>query len=38
MSKEAITFYKYIVQLGFTSGSVNDSDKPVFKELMETTV
>src|SRR5690606_10784124 len=38
MSKEATTFYEYIVQLGFASGSVNDSDKPAFKALMETTV
>jgi type I restriction enzyme R subunit len=27
MSKEATTFYEYIVQLGFASGSVNDADK-----------
>lgn len=38
MSKEAATFYEYIVQLGFASGSVNDADKPAFKALMETTV
>ncbi|HHJ1798598.1 TPA: hypothetical protein ACQGVI_001884 [Pseudomonas aeruginosa] len=38
MSKEATTFYEYIVQLGFASGSVNDADKPAFKALMETTV
>lgn len=38
MSKEATTFYEYIVQLGFASGSVNDADKPTFKALMETTV
>jgi type I restriction enzyme R subunit len=38
MSKEATTFYKYIAQLGFESGSVNDADKPAFKALMETTV
>ncbi|MFM2073883.1 MAG: hypothetical protein RJB34_188 [Pseudomonadota bacterium] len=38
MSKEATTFYEYIVQLGFASGSVNDADKSAFKALMETTV
>lgn len=38
MSKEVTTFYEYIVQLGFASGSVNDADKPAFKALMETTV
>jgi type I restriction enzyme R subunit len=38
MSKEATTFYEYIVQIGFASGSVNDADKPAFKALMETTV
>lgn len=38
MSKEATTFYEYIVQVGFASGSVNDGDKAKFKELMETTV
>lgn len=38
MSKEATTFYEYIVQLGFASGAINDADKPAFKELMETTV
>ena len=38
MDKEATTFYEYIVQLGFASGSVNDADKPAFKALMETTV
>jgi len=38
MSKEATTFYEYIVQLGFAGGSVNDADKPAFKALMETTV
>jgi len=38
MSKEATTFYEYIVQLGFARGSINDADKPAFKALMETTV
>ncbi|MFZ5528610.1 MAG: type I restriction endonuclease subunit R [Pseudomonadota bacterium] len=38
MSKEATTFYEYIVQLGFASGAVNDADKPAFKTLMESTV
>ena len=38
MSKEATTFYEYIVQLGFESGSVNDADKPACKALMETIV
>lgn len=38
MSKEATTFYEYIVQLGFASGSVSDADKPAFKVLMETIV
>ena len=38
MTKEATTFYEYIVQLGFASGFVNDADKPAFKALMEITV
>jgi len=38
MSKEATTFYEHIVQVGFASGSIDDGDKPKFKELMETTV
>ncbi|WP_443114742.1 type I restriction endonuclease subunit R [Herbaspirillum seropedicae] len=38
MSKEATTFYEYIVQLGFANGSVDDSDKPALKALMESTV
>ncbi|HBM2944835.1 type I restriction endonuclease subunit R [Klebsiella michiganensis] len=38
MSKEATTFYQYIVQLGFAGGIVEDSDKPAFKALMETSV
>ncbi len=38
MSKEATTFYEHIVQVGFADGSVDDEDKPKFKELMETTV
>ncbi|EXU75512.1 type I restriction endonuclease subunit R [Erwinia mallotivora] len=38
MSKEATTFYQYIVQLGFASGTVNDADKPAFKALMEASV
>lgn len=35
MSKEATTFYEYIVQLGFSSGSVSEADKSAFKVLME---
>ncbi|MCH4878889.1 type I restriction endonuclease subunit R [Pseudomonas sp. TMW22090] len=38
MSKEATTFYEYIVQLGFAKGSINDAEKPAFKALMESTV
>jgi type I restriction enzyme R subunit len=38
MSKEATTFYEHIVQVGFPNGSVDDGDKPKFKELMEATV
>ena len=38
MSKEATTFYEYVVQLGFANGSVSDADKPAFKALMECTV
>ncbi|UEP28025.1 type I restriction endonuclease subunit R [Burkholderia sp. B21-007] len=38
MSKEATTFYEYIVQLSFANGSVNNADKPAFKALMETSV
>jgi type I restriction enzyme R subunit len=38
MSKEATTFYGHIVQVGFPNGSVDDGDKPKFKELMEATV
>lgn len=34
MSKEVTTFYQHIAQLGFTSGTVNDADKPAFKALM----
>ncbi len=38
MSKEATTFYEHIVQVGFSSGSIDDGDKPKFKALMETVV
>ncbi|UCV28617.1 type I restriction endonuclease subunit R [Ferribacterium limneticum] len=38
MTKEATTFYEYIVQLGFASGSIDDADKSAFKALVETTV
>jgi type I restriction enzyme, R subunit len=35
MSKEATTFYKHIIQVGFASGLVEDMAKPAFKALME---
>lgn len=38
MSKEATTFYQYIVQVGFASGEVNEADKPALKTLIENTV
>lgn len=38
MNKEATTFYEYIVQIGFASGSVSEADKPAFKGLMERVV
>lgn len=38
MSREATTFYEYIIQIGFASGSVDARDKPKFKALMETIV
>ncbi len=38
MSREATTFYDYIVQIGFAAGAVGDADKPAFKALMEATV
>ena len=38
MSREASTFYEHIVQIGFASGTVNDENKPKFKELMQHTV
>lgn len=38
MSKEATTFYEYIAQVGFSSGSVADEDKPKFRTLMESIV
>lgn len=38
MSREATTFYEHIVLVGFPGGSVDDGEKPKFKELMETTV
>jgi len=38
MSREATTFYEYVVQIGFASGVVDDADKPAFKALMEATV
>jgi type I restriction enzyme R subunit len=38
MTKEATTFYEYVVQFGFAGGSLNNADKPAFKALMETIV
>lgn len=38
MSREATTFYEHIVQIGFASGSVDEGDKPRFKDLMQRTV
>ncbi len=38
MSREATTFYEHIIQVGFSKGSVDDGDKPIFKVLMESTV
>jgi type I restriction enzyme R subunit len=38
MTKEATTFYEYIVQFGFAGGSLNNADKTAFKTLMETIV
>lgn len=38
MSKEATTFYEHIVKVGFSTGSIDDGDKPKFKALMETIV
>lgn len=38
MSKEATTFYDYIVQIGFAAGGVADQDKPKFRALMESVV
>jgi type I restriction enzyme R subunit len=38
MSKEATTFYEYIAQVGFASGTVADEDKPKFRALMESIV
>ena len=38
MSREATTFYEYIIQFCFAGASINDVDKPAFKALMETTV
>ncbi|RPE15432.1 HsdR family type I site-specific deoxyribonuclease [Burkholderia pseudomallei] len=38
MSREATTFYEHIIQVGFSSGFVDDGDKPKFKSLMESTV
>jgi type I restriction enzyme R subunit len=38
MTKEATTFFEYIVRLCFATGTVADADKPAFKTLMETTV
>ncbi|MBL1266077.1 type I restriction enzyme subunit R domain-containing protein [Methylomicrobium sp. RS1] len=38
MSIEATTFYEYIAQVGFSSGSVADEDKPKFRTLMESIV
>lgn len=38
MSREASTFYEYIIQVGFSNGSVDDRDKPKFEALMESAV
>lgn len=38
MSKEATTFYKHILQIGFASGDVDIVDKSRFKGLMESVV
>jgi len=38
MSKEATTFYAHILQVGFSSGCVEETDKSEFKNLMEATV
>ena len=38
MSREATTFYKHILEVGFASGAMNDADKPRFKALMERVV
>ncbi|MCH8621005.1 HsdR family type I site-specific deoxyribonuclease [Undibacterium sp. TS12] len=38
MGKEATTFYAHIIQVGFANATVEVSDKPSFKALMETVV
>jgi type I restriction enzyme R subunit len=38
MSREATTFYEHIIQVGFSSGDVDDRDKQKLKVLMESTV
>jgi type I restriction enzyme, R subunit len=38
MSREATTFYAHIVQIGFSSGTVDEESKPRFKTLMENVV
>jgi type I restriction enzyme R subunit len=38
LSKEATTFYEHIVQVAFSSGSVESRDKTGFKVLMESVV
>jgi type I restriction enzyme R subunit len=38
MSREATTFYEYIVQIGFAAGVVAPEHKTEFKQLMEDVV
>jgi type I restriction enzyme R subunit len=38
MSKEATTFYQHIIEVGFSSGTLDESQKTKFKELMEMVV
>jgi type I restriction enzyme R subunit len=38
MSREATTFYEHVIQVGFASGSIDEGDKPRFKDLMQRTV
>ena len=38
MSQEATTFYQHIIEVGFSSGTLDESQKTKFKELMEMVV